>query len=170
MIVGDDIKSITHANLIYLPCCYILSYHIENMFHSHLHHPWQMPISESRNVRSIRSLTFHLAKRKMNNSKMWQLRPTKDRMHLGSLLASKITSIRKVQPISKKHISYIHLLTSCSNLTQLSSSSPILKTICVSTRYHSSAYSTSISHLVSFYSILNQSFSSLLSSKHTIFP
>lgn len=82
----------------------------------------------------------------------------------------KITSMRKVQSISKKHISYIHLLTSCSNLTQLSSSSPILKTICVSTRYHPSAYSTSISHLVSFYSILNQSFSSLLSSNHTIFP
>lgn len=54
-----------------------------------------MPISESRNFRSIPSLIFHRAKRKKNRSKMWQLRPTKDRIHLGSLFASKITSMRK---------------------------------------------------------------------------
>ena len=41
----------------------------------------------------------------------------------------------------------------------------------VSTRYHSSAYSTSISHLVSFYFILNKSSSPLVSSKApAIFP
>lgn len=84
----------------------------------------------SRNIRLVRSLTSHLAKRKKNRSKMRQLRPTtKDRIHLASLFSSKQTSMRKVQPISKKHISYIHLLASCSNLTHLSSSSPILKTI-----------------------------------------
>lgn len=83
----------------------------------------------SRNIRLVRSLTSHLAKRKKNRSKMRQLRPTKVRIHLASLVSSKQTSMRKVQPISKKHISYIHLLASCSNLTHLSSSSPILKTI-----------------------------------------
>lgn len=83
----------------------------------------------SRNIRLTRSLTSHLAKRKKNRSKMWQLRPTKVRIHLASLLASKQTSMRKVQTKFKKHISYINLLASCSNLTHLSSSSPILKTI-----------------------------------------
>lgn len=101
MIVGDDIQSI--ISYTYVSCCYIQSNHEENIFHSHLHHPGQMPISEARKGNPFNSVVdISPGKRKMNHSKMWQLRPTKDRLHLGSLFASKITSMRKVQPISKK--------------------------------------------------------------------
>lgn len=142
------------------------------MFHSQLHHPGQIPISEAGVfVNSVVEKSSGQKHGKKNLPKMWQLRPTnKERIHLVHLIDSKQMSTKEgatyIQETYLLHPSSCFLLKLDASFFLFSFSENNL----VSTRYHSSAYSTSISHLASFYSILSQSFSSLLSSNHTIFP
>lgn len=125
------IVTFLYSNILHVTCYQIQSNHIENIFHSQLHHPGQIPISEAGVfVNSVvdKSSGQKYGKKPFQRCGSYDPLTKKEYISYTRLIQSKCRQ-RKVQPISKKRISYIHLLASCSNLTHLSSSSPFLKTI-----------------------------------------
>ena len=137
------------------------------MFHSHLHHPGQIeagamvnPVDKSSGLKKKKVLLKDVAVATQCQRQNTSHAPVCFKANVDEEGATYIQETYLLHPSS------CFLLKPDASFFLFSFSENHL----VSTRYHSGAYSTSISHLVSFYSILNQSFSSLLSSNHTIFP